>query len=494
MLTVEYRWNDGSGSSQQAIPIEKWFEKMDKLQLKPGVTLISRRMPSGFELPIQTIKFGYDGVDSTQTSRLIDIDNKVVCRTLPSYSEACRNGVIVMNPYERTRETLDVISGVVGKDTGVVDVKFAIPCGPVFDNNTAGYAEVVYLNSTMTPPKYFTYRNGICWAFVDGDLPFKEKVTLSGPPVSDLPTVSTTDLEGSVFTELLAAVAQADFDLATNVGEMKQTISMFHDILPDLFKTLSELRRFRHHKSTKTLMEKRMKLWQIRKAALELPNEVADYWLKWRYGVRPLYFATQDLVKALDKMKKPVFQTVRTGDSTDFEFNSWSGRCSVRCNGVWKGRFSDDSDSSRKFSLYLPLAMWELYPYSFVVDWVVNVGNYIQSFRPLPTLTSNSCISTKLDLDLKFNEEYVVSPSNNLLVTTTVQRNQRLFKVEGRLTKQRQVLQFETGVLRRQSFRRGKGSRKLVLNTDLTLNQKIDSLALLYKQLARRRRRSFWSI
>ena len=50
-------------------------------------------------------------------------------------------------------------------------------------------------------------------------------------------------------------------------------------------------------------------------------------------------------------------------------------------NSIGKAYVAADQIGRYKRSFYVPLAIWEVVPYSFVVDWFVNVSDYIQAYR-----------------------------------------------------------------------------------------------------------------
>lgn len=353
-----------------------------------------------------------------------------------------------------------------------------------------GYFEVTQTDGYVWRSQY-TYS---IQARITGFVPFYEKVTLSGPVLQNQPTIDTSNLETGVFTSLMASVARSDFDIATNIGESKATVEGFMTLLPKLFDDMAKLRKLAT-KLPKDLMGRKLAAWQIRKAILEAPEVVADYRLLWRYGINPVYQASKDLAKALQPKSNPLFQTVRDGDSSTLEVPGWKGTIKLKAHGVWKGRFTLADSDIKRYSLYVPTMMYELVPYSFVADWFVNLGDLIAAVRPLPTQYSNSCVSTKCEADLKWLSAWEVKArSSTVSQYFDFGPNYGLQQLSGELTVIADLIEVETGRYYAQTFRRGQGRLGLSTTTDLTLNQSLDALALLWKQLASRRRHSFWSV
>jgi len=127
------------------------------------------------------------------------------------------------------------------------------------------------------------------------------------------------------------------------------------------------------------------------KKALLGVNGVANLWLMYRYGIRPLVQSIGDVNEALERVIRLDRVTTR-GNATSSASSisdqtysnsgySWNLRKSitetitVRAVSV-DGLVRDwryDYGMSSKDLITLP---WELIPYSFVADWFVNAGDY----------------------------------------------------------------------------------------------------------------------
>lgn len=130
-----------------------------------------------------------------------------------------------------------------------------------------------------------------------------------------------------------------------------------------------------------------------------LKQSVENRWLEFRYGWTPLVFEVQGVIKALSPDRE--FKTRGTARATvkdsankvsyAFRDASWYGRYNLRfvsqetievrayCLYTADLKFQ----SARDFGLTeLPLAAWELVPFSFVVDWFVNVGDWLEALTP----------------------------------------------------------------------------------------------------------------
>jgi hypothetical protein len=122
----------------------------------------------------------------------------------------------------------------------------------------------------------------------------------------------------------------------------------------------------------------------------------ADVWLEWTYGIKPTMSSIYDTLM-LFQQGNPLgdFQVVVRANDRRWESESWVGvgdtyiptrcnyysskRCKIglnlRINPSILGNFAGVTSLN-------PISIaWELVPYSFVLDWVYNVGGYLRSFE-----------------------------------------------------------------------------------------------------------------
>jgi len=118
----------------------------------------------------------------------------------------------------------------------------------------------------------------------------------------------------------------------------------------------------------------------------------ANAWLAYRYGVKPLISSIEGIVKESFRSVRPLRQTTRTELKTEldsvalsaFDYggihrrfrSSETEKFTVRCTSIDEALsgMSQRYGLSTKSLLTLP---WELLPYSFVIDWLVNVGDFV---------------------------------------------------------------------------------------------------------------------
>lgn len=187
-------------------------------------------------------------------------------------------------------------------------------------------------------------------------------------------TMSWDDWSKVIYNDALEKfneVMRGDLDLSIDIAEAGQTAKMFRatDQVLDLTKTFT-------------------RKWGLLKAP-------ASAWLQYTYGIKPLcqsvYGAAEEIIRInLNKSKvvkgrakrEMEIESVRVLTPIDGFVNVpvVSGRLkhsiTIGCDVL-----TQDFDLARYTSLNPASIAWELMPYSFVVDWFINVGGYLRNLE-----------------------------------------------------------------------------------------------------------------
>lgn len=142
-----------------------------------------------------------------------------------------------------------------------------------------------------------------------------------------------------------------------------------------------------------------------RQAGIELVDALAHVWMNYRYNIMPLVYTAIDITEAVTK--DPEFLTTRDtlqqevslilpSDLPALEFTT-DFKVFIRDRA--KADIGPFSITSKVVSGNILTTAWELIPLSFVVDWFVNVGDFISAFSGGSTADRNSTISFKSVLD-----------------------------------------------------------------------------------------------
>jgi len=190
-------------------------------------------------------------------------------------------------------------------------------------------------------------------------------------------------LLSEVYTETAARVGTPDVDGVVEVGEAKETMELFRLRTWNLIDHLRKERKYATRKG--------------HGAVVAAGRLFRDNWLKYRYGIMPLVSLMNDaLVKgtriatrretargaASEYFSIPAYRVVNYSNSRfDSTYTvSCNGSLSVRGGILYEYR---DFYNRYGFNLYnVPAGAWNLLPYSFVIDWFTNTGEFINALTP----------------------------------------------------------------------------------------------------------------
>lgn len=126
----------------------------------------------------------------------------------------------------------------------------------------------------------------------------------------------------------------------------------------------------------------------------------SNLWLEWHFGLSPLIGDCQDAAKVLteplpsSRIRGSTEQFVRystyvtdPANPGSFTSESWVTRCRFR-QGTEIAITNPNLALANQLGVLNPASLaWEIVPFSFVVDWVVNVGDWLQGFTDFAGMT-----------------------------------------------------------------------------------------------------------
>lgn len=210
----------------------------------------------------------------------------------------------------------------------------------------------------------------------------------------------------------------------------------------------------RRHWERKISQENKRYVTTRQRAAAELADALASIWMNFRYNIMPMVYTVEDLIDLVDSYFA-LFKTVRdkTSNSFQLELEGWTGSHDVglRHTCVIKRLIDPNVRFSSLTKANLLSTAWELIPLSFVVDWFINIGDLISAVTsPNLSLREGATYAWKVDESFTFTKEDNESELN--------------IKIQV----------FERRVIDPMSH------IGVSFNSQLSLFQKIDSLALLW--------------
>lgn len=197
--------------------------------------------------------------------------------------------------------------------------------------------------------------------------------------------------------KIRTSLRDTSINLAQTFAERKQLEGMFTDYGRRLVKAYSSLRRGNVSGVFNALLgtgNRPHKGWK--RTIRDATGVASDSWLAWQYGVRPLISDLQGAVEEYWKVRAvaPVIRRysarVRNDARAGGSLSVASPPTAVHTNATQEGRivcyaeFEDSAQawdqSADRLGLTNPaLLAWELIPYSFVIDWFINVGEFLEA-------------------------------------------------------------------------------------------------------------------
>lgn len=222
----------------------------------------------------------------------------------------------------------------------------------------------------------------------------------------------------------LTVKSRTSYDVLTDIAEAREIPAMVGQIANDLSKILGILRgrvsprdlRYAGRLSPRRLLRHSKRLFK----------KLGEEWMAYRYGIMPLMYSYRDILKTIDRgintsdhcrrtvLPKPTGITLPDG-STPYMWSEFVG--SINLRGTVFQHYDLDVGGAQLTGLGLNpfVTAWELIPMSFVVDWFVNVGDYITgNMTPNLAQRTQACIS---QTTRHIKNTWVYYPADNQSIT-----------------------------------------------------------------------------
>lgn len=239
--------------------------------------------------------------------------------------------------------------------------------------------------------------------------------------------VDISSLMNEVSTRSLGGVALPSNDILEDVAEFNQSLRILPDLITNVRKFVSKpsngklIREFKRFSEDpqginfKEILSRKNLAKHIARRNLDIS---ADTYLTWRYGIRPLLEDISGVIEGLHKSTGPMRASSRahgqlSQNKSVIETDSYStgietytksitDDVSIRAVSLYEMNASKafNVGISLKGLLSLPL---ELTPYSFVVDWFVNLSDYLHAVLPTPGINQlGSCVVLQRDSNMTY--------------------------------------------------------------------------------------------
>lgn len=304
-------------------------------------------------------------------------------------------------------------------------------------------------------------------------------------------TSFNNDISDAISTTQQAAFASAmsSYDILTELTEAKETLSYLMgkvgsaaDLLSKFASTDEEALKRGRRLSTKALL----------RSSDKALRKLGGRWMEYRYALMPLIYSMKDVNELLNE-RDSIYNTERNSvnivngyvgeyDESEGTFITLNSELSAKVTSVVKLGY-DRGALQRVIAqtAFNPFKTgWELVPFSFVVDWFLNVGDAITSATSLNLSSQTACCTS-----VKRTEVY-----ESVLHDYTVDRSSASFAAGGPFPAQKFTFEFPRAIVvtlqrrRVESYERFLFTRpKPKLHFDPYLNWKrtLDGITLSYQ-------------
>jgi hypothetical protein len=200
-----------------------------------------------------------------------------------------------------------------------------------------------------------------------------------GSGVSGYSLAILAELDLHSLTGLYSAVKNQQTNLAQMIAEKSQTAKLLVGSVTRLVSVLIDLKHGRLSSAARTLFPGN-------------PTGVSQDWLMYQYGVKPLINDINGIVDTFAKEEHQIFDVKKGSkrslslilEDTDVSYGVCRAHVRVKLFSQVEVKYKTRlqatfvTRSLAKLGFGNPAQLgWELFPYSFVMDWFIPVGNYI---------------------------------------------------------------------------------------------------------------------
>lgn len=278
-------------------------------------------------------------------------------------------------------------------------------CGEFLPLNTV---KIETFNVTRTPGTVSCQVNDSANTMYRGSSWFDNYVV----PSDFIPTPSSALSDAAVLSAAANCIDEA-WDVLTFASQIQQTAQTIASV--------------GHRFNSATFLMANRAVKKAKKNPALVYQYFRDLWLEARYGIRPMMYDAYDAANFLNKLLNGGTGGLVTGRGRQIEtFNKHQGNW-VHYDTTWD--IMDELDFSgsythRGIAYQMPkklgkhglvadplVTAWEVMPYSFVVDWFIDIGSWVKTL--VPQVTSQYAgigKSLRVDSEFKGKRIYRVKP------------------------------------------------------------------------------------
>lgn len=255
------------------------------------------------------------------------------------------------------------------------------------------------------------------------------EIFLASPHTSGIglerPSCSIDDVKARVIASAHARARLSEAQVLATLGELEETVRSIASIMMRAYRIFRALKRF----------DVRFLKRQIS------PKELSDRYMEARYAIRPLYYDARQIIAAATAERPKKGSKLRFTASESFNESRHETGVVYRSDSdyIWHADRSAASSGKVRAGVLTSVealseltfwgcfdvieTVWELVPFSFIIDWFINVGDTIGAWTPkagLKVLTSWVSVERTDTFIFAPKENTPVNPTNIYLNCTGV--------------------------------------------------------------------------
>jgi hypothetical protein len=211
-------------------------------------------------------------------------------------------------------------------------------------------------------------------------------------------------------SKLVSTIRGHEFNLAVNVAQSKQLVSMCVLNIRKVSRSLRYLQRGDFASAARQLGIQRAKRSKLG------AKDVSGRWLELQYGWLPAIKDTYEAGKAYEALTSIRSSRVVVRRSKKSSYEGSAAPTNYSCPGIARTskkivyEMEENLSQPRSLGLEDPLSVvWEIIPYSFVIDWFLPVGSYLENLAVIPFLRGRFCSSLSQMKQAAFG--YAINPT-----------------------------------------------------------------------------------
>jgi len=227
---------------------------------------------------------------------------------------------------------------------------------------------------------------------------------------------------GNMVNSCLSRLRQNKMEIGTELAELRETSSYLARRSVDLARALIMIKKGQVFKGVKKGFGN--KSFHLLSKLKDVDSKVlARTWLESQYAVTPLVYSVYDGFKlAQEGISKSlsVSASAKRNVQQSHEYSwpktstlsiaQWKGSSQVDLRIKLRGYINDpEMDFAKQLGLYNPLQIiWELVPFSFVVDWILPVGDFLTALsgpKGLDFLGGYTSIKATQSLTYRYHDD-----------------------------------------------------------------------------------------